>query len=112
MASIDSYDKAMDLHRYLYDGDTDEKVIERLWHATFSRFLREMGFNRKAVRVMWDTLCNGNWKRLHLTDEEEKRPREKWLEDFDADVFYCSDRWSLDRFVRCHWLWRVSARGY
>ena len=32
---------------------------------------------------------------------------EWWLDD----MFYCSDRWSLDRLMRCHWEWRHYMKG-
>ena len=51
-------------------------------------------------------MCLGNWNHLWMTDDEKKKPVNEWLNDFMADVFYCSDRWSLDRLMRCHWMYR------
>lgn len=112
--SIDAFDKAMDLCDYLKTAgaDVEDRVLYRMWHAVFSRVLRERGYNRKSIGHMWEELVLGNWKRLHLTDEERRRTRGEWLEDFRSEVFYCSDRWSLDRLARCHWMYRVITRGY
>lgn len=106
-ASVSAYDKAMDLHAYLDLGGDDPKKVERMWHATFTRVLREMGFPRRSCRYIWDNLVQGNWLRLWLTEDEKRRTTESWLDDFRHEVWYCSDRWSLDRLTRCHWLYRT-----
>ena len=113
MASVTAYDKSMDLYAYLDGGGSDVAVVERMWHATFARALREMGFNRRATRLLWENLVCGNWKRLHLTqDERDGMTTGDWLDNLKGEVWYCSDRWSLDRVMRCHWLYRVATRGY
>jgi hypothetical protein len=98
----------MELCSYIKDGDCTQKGIEGRWHKTFSLVLAYLGpFPRDTRRYMWDELVSGNWERLHITDEERCLPPEYWLEELRSDVFYCSDRWSLDRLTRCHWLYRA-----
>ncbi|MBR3160112.1 MAG: hypothetical protein IKF14_13595 [Atopobiaceae bacterium] len=106
MSDVTAFEKSTSLCMYLRNGGKDPRKIGRMWRAAFSRVLREMGFNRKARKVMWDMLALGNWKRLHQTEEEKLKTREEWLEALQWEVFYCSDRWSLDRLTRCHWLYR------
>lgn len=77
-----------------------------MWKRTFCCVAKYLGFNRATRRILWEELVRGNWKRLHQTTEEESKTAEEWLEMFCGDVAYCSDRWSLDRLTRCHWLFR------
>jgi hypothetical protein len=65
-----------------------------------------MGFTGKQRSMLWSELAAGNWKRLHLTPAEEEKTEAEWLNEFRWDVLYCSDRFSLDRLMRCHWLFR------
>lgn len=101
----DAYERSMALHRYLADGGGDVAEVERLWRKTFESVLIAERFTRRAIDYMWDNLAQGNWKHLHQTDEEKAMTTDEWLELFRGDVWYCSDRWSLDRLTRCHWEW-------
>lgn len=59
---------------------------------------------KKTVDEMFEDMCQGNWKRLHMTEEEEKNfsiPFE--MENIKSDLLYCSDRMSWDRLMRIHW---------
>lgn len=80
--------------------------VESRWHEIFSQVCRLLGFNKSATKILWKELAYGNWKHLHETDEECNKSAEEWLDDFSSDVFYCSDRWTLDRLMRCHWQFR------
>lgn len=94
-------------------GCTPEKVTEH-WHRVFCCAAKQFGFNRTARRILWDELVAGNWSRLHLSYEESLGTPDDWLRYLRWDVCYCSDRWSLDRLTRCHWLYRMymqAARG-
>lgn len=106
----DAYERSMALNRYLVDGGRDMAEIERLWRETFEAFLIANRFTRKSIDYMWDCLALGNWKHLWQTDEEKERTTEEWLEWFRIEVWYCSDRWNLDRLIRCHWAWRQYKR--
>lgn len=102
------YDQSMALCRYIKDAGTscNPKSVEEMWHRTFCCAARELGFNRATRRILWEELVGGNWARLHRTIEEDDYSVERWLKLLRDDVFYCSDRWSLDRLTRCHWLFR------
>ena len=80
--------------------------IDESWYRTFSCVAKSLGFNKAARRILWENLADGNWEHFHLTDEEEKRTADEWLNELCWDVRYCSDRWTLDRLTRCHWMFR------
>lgn len=80
--------------------------VDEYWHRTFSCVARHLGFNKATTKILWEELAEGNWDRLHTTEEEQKMTPEEWLERLHCQVFYCSDRWSLDKLMRCHWLYR------
>lgn len=98
-------DECMRLRKYIKCEPTAYGVESR-WHEIFSHVCRILGFNKSATKILWNELAYGNWKHLHETDEERSKSAEEWLDDFSSDVFYCSDRWSLDRLMRCHWQFR------
>ena len=100
------YQQSMALHAYIDKGGcTPEGVAER-WHHTFCCIAEYLGFNRQSRRILWNELVYGNWERLHMTDAEEEYTPDHWLSCLGDDVWYCSDRWCLDRLTRCHWLYR------
>ena len=80
--------------------------VESRWHEIFSHVCKLLGFNKSATKILWKELAYGNWTHLHETDEERNRSADEWLDAFSIDMFYCSDRWSLDRLMRCHWQFR------
>ena len=100
------FKQSMALFRYLSRGHCTPPKVEEHWHRTFSCVAKHLGFNRSARRILWNDLVQGNWKRLHATDEEEQKTPDEWLDELRWEVYYCSDRWSLDRLTRCHWLYR------
>lgn len=100
------YHQSMSLCRYIDGGDCTPEGVEDHWHRAFCCIAKYLGFNRATRKVLWEDLVYGNWKRLHLTDEEMAKTSNDWLNELRGDVFYCSDRWCLDRLTRCHWLYR------
>ena len=108
--SKDNYRKIGELLRYIRSEGCCAAGVESRWHQVFNIVLRDLGFTRKQRSFMWGELMYGNWDRLHLTDEEKAKPSSEFLDDFYYDVLYCSDRWSLDRLMRCHWLYRAYRR--
>lgn len=103
---------AYDASMRLFDAVTgDEKVsvdkVKNMWYNVFNSALKYMGFPRHARQSMWEGLVCGNWKRLHLTNDELEITSKHWLEELAWDVRYCSDRWTLDRIARCHWMYRA-----
>ncbi len=101
------FEQSMALDRYIEKGNcTPEKVTE-YWHRTFCCVAKYLGFNAATRRILWEELVAGNWSRLHMSYDEGLNTSDDWLRDLRWDVFYCSDRWSLDRLTRCHWLYRM-----
>ena len=108
------FDKSMDLCRYIASGKYTPEGVERRWHQAFNCVLAYFDVPKKARGFFWEELVVGNWDRLHQTEEEKKLKAADWAEKLRWEVFYCSDRWSVDRLCRCHWLYRQyeeSARG-
>lgn len=100
----DTYKLSMNFLDAVENGS--EEDIKTAWHKAFNGILMSFGFDGNLT-FFWNNLVAGNWKRLHLTaDEEDLEPKE-WLDKLYWEVLYCSDRWSLDRLMRCHWLYRV-----
>jgi hypothetical protein len=87
-------------------GHITPKKVEEYWHRTFNCVAEYLGFNKATRKILWEDLVMGNWEKLHQTDEECRKTPDEWLEKLEGEVWYCSDRWSLDRLTRCHWLWR------
>ena len=107
MSWVEPYRQSCILSNYTKTPDncTPQKV-EEYWHRTFSCVAKYLGFNKATRKILWEELVYGNWERLHTTEEEQKLTPQEWLRKLHYEVFYCSDRWSLDRLTRCHWLYR------
>lgn len=103
--TLNTMDKCVSLTRYC-KGNVTVSGVEARWRAVFTQVCRSFGMNKAAIRLMWEELAYGNWEHLHQTDNERSMDADWWLTEFRSDVFYCSDRWSLDRLMRCHWKFR------
>lgn len=101
-----TYDASMALCKYVNEGNRNPRSIVERWRNVFNCVLRDLGFPKKTRDTMWYGLANGNWERLHTTEEEDTYTPEKWLQELTGNVFYCSDRYTLDRLTRCHWTFR------
>jgi hypothetical protein len=84
----------------LIQQETDEDIIIRLWKAFFCTALIEIyKFNTSAAEEMFNWGSDDhNWEKLHSTDEILS------IADFKSEVNYISDRISLDRLFRTHWM--------
>lgn len=89
-----------------------EKKLRRKWNKLFIDICQYMGIDNLSAIVLFEQLVLGNWEHIHLTEDEEKYTHSEWLAKFSSDIFYCSDRWSLDRLMRCHWLYRQIMRSF
>ena len=100
--------KDTDDHFYIIKDNSLSNIvsIKNEWHAIFNDVCYGIGFSDKNTNMLWTELVNGNWKHLQKSNKEEENTPADWFDSFCRDVFYCSDRWSLDRLMRCHWLHR------
>ena len=58
-----------------------------------------------------DNLGYGNWSRLHENYSEINKDIPTLIYDLLGEVFYCSDRWNWDRFLRTNWIYiRIKTR--
>lgn len=105
------FSQSMALCEYISRGNCDPEKVTEHWHRVFCCVAKYLGFNRATRRFLWEELVAGNWSRLHLSYDEGLRVPDDWLQDLRGDVFYCSDRWNLDRLTRCHWLYRTYMRA-
>lgn len=105
------YEQSMALYRYLDGGGCDPNKVAEQWHRTFCCVAKYLGFNRETRRILWGELAQGNWEHLHRTEYESRYTSDKWLDELKWDVFYTSDRASLDRLTRCHWMYRQYMRA-
>lgn len=101
-----AYNRSMELCQAI-ENNAHFEVIEDKWYDVFSAVLQCFNFNNDNIIFLWNNLVQGNWKRLHLTEDEKQVSPQEWLDKFRWEVFYCSDRWSFDRLMRCHWLYRA-----
>lgn len=106
MGWVAPFEQSAAMNRYIEQRNCNPRKVEEYWHRAFSCVAKYLGFGRKERGVLWNELVAGNWKRLHQTEDEENWTPEMWLDALYWQVMYCSDRWSLDRLTRCHWLWR------
>lgn len=93
----------------------DAKAVTDDWHKVFISVCKHLGINKRSADVLFEQMCMGNWEHLHQTDGEKVISVDDWFSRFLWDVFYCSDRWSIDRLMRCHWYfrqWLISCGGY
>lgn len=95
-------------------SDVDVSKVVDSWHEIFVHVCYYLDIDFKSAEVLWKNLAWGNWEHLHKTEEEEQYSEKEWFKKFVSDVFYCSDRWSLDRLERCHWQFRqwIKKTGY
>lgn len=82
-----------------------------LWENLFKEVLKNWGFNKTAQDKLFEWGKYGhNWEKLHENSIEEDMPANEVLNQFFGEVDYCSDRMSLDRLFRCHWLYNLYLR--
>jgi len=105
----ESFDQSMALYNYIDGGGSDPRKVTEYWHRTFNCIAKCLGFNRVTRRILWHDLVYGNWTHLHQNAEESELGPDEWLDKLKWDVFYASDRPSLDRLTRCHWFYMEAA---
>lgn len=89
------------------DGWDNVSKVTRDWmNVFFDVCVDWFGMNEHSANVLFDEMCRGNWSHLHQTESEQKYSADEWFNKFVTDVFYCCDRWSVDRLMRTHWLYR------
>jgi hypothetical protein len=88
------------------ENHSDVENVTDDWYSIFVKVCKYLGINKSGSDVLWNDMCCGNWKHLWATEDERDKSADDWFVDFSADVFYCSDRWSIDRLMRCHWMYR------
>lgn len=87
---------------------THSRQLMEDWHKCFKTICWSFGINKHDANFLFENLIQFNWKKLHPNDYEEEQQAEHWIEKLASDVFYCSDRWSMDRLMRNHWRYRMA----
>lgn len=101
-----AYTDCMDFFVKYEKQHNNAQAVTDDWRKVFVSVCKHLGINRKSANVLFEDMCFGNWDHLHKTDEEREFTADIWFEKFIYDMFYCSDRWSVDRLMRCHWYFR------
>ncbi len=81
------------------------KSIAEEYRKTVCPILCKYNFklNRKQALYLCDTLGQGNWEKMWLTDEDNAESDSEVCRLLIGDIFYCSDRMSWDRLTRINW---------
>lgn len=94
-------------HKYSDLEKTDEVLLEiaKEYRHTICPALCKYNFQLSRKQALWlcDTLGEGNWKKMWLTEEEKNESGEEICKGLLGDIFYCSDRMSWDRLARINW---------
>ena len=86
------------------DTDTMKAIAEEYRETVCPALCKyNFGLNRKQALWLCDTLGQGNWKKMWLTDEDNAESDSEVCRQLIGDVFYCSDRMSWDRLTRINW---------
>lgn len=97
----DFYHKYSDAEK---DTDTMKAIAEEYRETVCPALCKyNFGLNRKQALWLCDTLGQGNWKKMWLTDEDNAESDSEVCRQLIGDVFYCSDRMSWDRLTRINW---------
>lgn len=78
------------------EKDYREQVCPALCRYNF-------GLSRKQALWLCDTLGQGNWKKMWLTEEEKSETDKEICKTLIGEVHYCADRMSWDRLTRINW---------
>lgn len=81
--------------------------IKLAWKEYFDRSLLDIGLDQKSIDVLFTKWEMGNWRAMHIeTSEYKDHSKNDLYRVFTNDLEYISDRISLDRIFRNHWLYR------
>jgi len=82
------------------------------WEMLFKSVLLNWGFNAIACNALFEQGREGyNWVKLHQSDAERNLSVDVRKLQFWQEVYYASDRMSIDRLMRCHWLYNAITWG-
>lgn len=94
-------------HKYIDVEKSNEVLLQvaREYRHRICPALCKYNFDLTRKQAMWlcDTLGEGNWKKMWLTDGEKTESNEEICNGLLGDIFYCSDRMSWDRLARINW---------
>lgn len=86
---------------------SDMVEICSAWHSIFYDVCYLLDINKRGADTLWNFGEDCNWQHLWISDKEKQMSLNDWYNFFKSEVFYCSDRWSIERLLRTHWsFWR------
>jgi len=96
------------LQRYDYTYDDHYANIKLIWKQYFDETLQEIDItDQKAKDILFYEFTMQNWNAMHRENTEYKTfSRRNLYQNFSAEASYISDRISLDRLFRTHWMFR------
>jgi len=87
-------------------GCDPKKVCDDYPEMMTTVLVERFGMSQAAADTFIETACEGNWERMHETDDEKALSAEYYRDELLGDVWYCSDRWSWDRIIRNQWRYK------
>lgn len=89
-----------------------KKEIYKNWKKAFECISEHLGFDKKSTKILFEWGNGGyNWEQLHFDKTKYKSYSFSQLINLlDSEATYCSDRMSLDRLFRCHWIFNEIKR--
>jgi len=99
---------ALKLEKYNKNFETNYLEIKKIWYKYFTISLKELGIkSQKSINILFWEWKMDNWKAMHKENSEYKEFSKKQMyNSFCNEAHYISDRISLDRIFRTHWLFR------
>lgn len=106
----DGADYLIDLSEEIEKDLITLNSIVKRWDKYMEYYLKKRNFNNSAISTMIDWGRDGghNWVLLHWEEKYYKI----YLKKFAREIHYCSDRMSMDRLLRCHWLLNATIDNY
>lgn len=94
-------------HKYRDVEKTDQVLLEiaKEYRHSICPALCNYNFRLTRKQALWlcDTLGQGNWQKMWLSEEEKQESSEEICNGLLGDIFYCADRMSWDRMTRINW---------
>jgi hypothetical protein len=105
---MNKIDKLTKISKALALGNED---VTNLWKNYFTIACNYLGIKDiTSINVLFEWGENGhNWEQLWLSENPDYKNAtvSEIYQDFTTEAMYISDRMSLDRLFRTHWLYNV-----
>lgn len=85
------------------------RFIDQEWYPLFIHVCKSFDVYGKGAEYLFESELDS----FKLKKEQEKKYKtyKQLIQDMASDVYYCSDRWSLGRLLRNHWIYQYIKWG-